>query len=156
MSWNQLHSVRWSDAQLLTRVGWVLQPTGSKWTVGWTDGTGIRSSDALGFGYSSGQGSRLKHRTIRHLDHRFIWRLHLNSTDMRQDFCFSTGWSNALMVLTAVHPTVCFKSYSTAPSGVPSAPDDPTGRRCIASVYFLGFKVQRLYWALWVTGWSDA
>jgi hypothetical protein len=35
MSWNQLHSVGWSDAQHLTRVGWVLQPTGSKRTVRW-------------------------------------------------------------------------------------------------------------------------
>jgi hypothetical protein len=35
---------------------------------------------------------------------------------------------------------------------VPSAPDDPTGRRCIESVYCLGFKVQRLYWLVLVTG----
>jgi hypothetical protein len=49
----------------------------------------------LGFGYSSVQGSALKHRTIRRLDHRFIWRLHLNSTETRQDFCFSTGWTDA-------------------------------------------------------------
>jgi hypothetical protein len=47
--------------------------------------------DALGFGYSSGQGSALKHQTIRRLDHRFIRRLHLNSIETRQDFCFSTG-----------------------------------------------------------------
>jgi hypothetical protein len=55
----------------------------------------IGSSDALGFGYSSGQGSALKHRTIRHLDHRFIRRLHLNSIETHQDFCFSTGWTDA-------------------------------------------------------------
>jgi hypothetical protein len=67
ISWNQVYSVGWSDAQVLTRVGWVLQPTNLKWTVGWTDGTGIGSSDALGFGYSSGQGSALKHRTIQRL-----------------------------------------------------------------------------------------
>jgi hypothetical protein len=156
MSWNQFHSVVWSDALYLTRVGWVLQPTGSKWTVGWTDGTGIGSSDALGFGYSSCQGSVLKHRTIRCLDHRFIRRLHLNLTETRQNFCFSTGWTDAWMLYSVVNPTVCFKSYSTAPSVVPSAPDDPTGHRCIASVHCLGFLVQRLYWVLWVTGWSDA
>jgi hypothetical protein len=114
------------------------------------------SSDALGFGYNSGQGFVLKHRTIRRLDHRFIRRLHLNSTEMCQDFFFSTGWTDAWMVHSAVHPTVCFKSYSTAPSMVPSALDDPTGRRCIASVHCLGFLVQRLYWALWDTRWSDA
>jgi hypothetical protein len=42
------------------------------------------------------------------------------------------------------------------PSVVPSAPDDPTGRRCIASVHCLCFLVQQLYWALWDTRWSDA
>jgi hypothetical protein len=156
MSSNQFHSVGWSDALYLTRVGWVLQLTGSKWAIGWTDGTGISSSDALGFGYSSGQGSGLKHQTIWRLDHRFIQWLHLNSIEMHQEFCFSTRWSDAWMVYTAVHPTVCFKPYSTAPSGVPSAPDDPTTRRSIASVYYLGFLVQRLYCTLWVTGWSDA
>jgi hypothetical protein len=156
MSWNQIHSVGWSDAQVLRRVRWVLQPTDSKWTVGWTDGTGIGSSDALGFGYSSGQGSALKHRTIQRLDHRFIRRLHLNHTETRQDFCFSTGWTNAWIEYSTVHLTPWFKSHSTAPSVVPSAPDDPTGRRCIASVHCLCFLVQRLYWSLWVTGWSDA
>jgi hypothetical protein len=60
------------------------------------------------------------------------------------------------MVYSVVHLTVCFKSYSTAPSVLPSTPDDPTGRRCIASMHCLGFLVLRLYWALWVTGWSDA
>jgi hypothetical protein len=54
-------------------------------------GTGIGSSDTLGFGYSMGQGSALKHQTIRRLDHRFIRRLHLNHTEMRQLNCFSTG-----------------------------------------------------------------
>jgi hypothetical protein len=95
MSWKQVYSVGWSDAPVLTRVRWDLQPTDSKWTVGWTDGTRISSSDALGFGYSSGQGSALKHRTIRRLDHRFIPQLHLNSTETCQDFCFSTGWTDA-------------------------------------------------------------
>jgi hypothetical protein len=49
-----------------------------------------------------------------------------------------------------------FQIIQYRPSVVPSAPDDPTGRRCIASVHFLGFLVQQLYWALWDTGWSDA
>jgi hypothetical protein len=156
MSWNQIHSVGWSDAQVLTRVGWVLQPTDSKWTVGWTDGTSIGSYDALGFGYSSGQGSALKHQTIQRLDHRFIRRLHLNHIEMCQDFCFSTGWTDAWIEYSAVHPTPWFKSHSTTPSVVPSAPDDPTWRRCIASMHCLCFLVQWLYWSLWETGWSDA
>jgi hypothetical protein len=70
-------------------------PLDSKQTVGWTDGTGIGSSDALGFGYSMGQGSELKHWTIWRLDHRFIRRLILNHTEMRQVNCFSTGWTHA-------------------------------------------------------------
>jgi hypothetical protein len=127
----------------------------SKRTVGLTDSTGIGSSDALGFGYSFGQGSALKHRTIQRLDHRFIRRLHLNYTETRQDFCFSTGWTDSWIEYSAVHPTPWFKSHSTAPSVVPSALDDPTGCRCIASVHCLCFLVQRLYWSLWA-GWSDA
>jgi hypothetical protein len=155
-SWNQVHSAGWSDALISRCVGWVPWPLYSKWTVGWTDGTGISSSDALRFGYSMGQGSALKHRTIRHLDHRFIWQFHLNHTETRELNCFSTGWTDAWIEDSAVHPTVIFKSYSTAPSVESSAPDDPTGRRCIASVHCLGFLVQRLYWALLDSGWSDA
>jgi hypothetical protein len=54
-----------------------------------------------------------------------------------------------------VHPTPTFKLHSTTPSGCSSAPDGPTGRRCIASVHWLGHLVQRLFQRLWVTGWSD-
>jgi hypothetical protein len=131
-------------------------PLDSKWTVGWTDGTGIGSSDVLGFGYNMGQGSELKHRTIRRLDHRFIRRLRLNHTETRQVNCFSTGWTDAWMMYTTVHPTVQFNSYSTTPSVKSSAPDNPTGRQCIASMHCLCFLVQRLYWKLLVTGLSDA
>jgi hypothetical protein len=42
-----------------------------------------------------GQGSELKHRTIRRLDHQFIRWLHLNHTETRQFNCFSTGWTDA-------------------------------------------------------------
>jgi hypothetical protein len=156
MSWNQVHSIRWSDALISRCVGWVLWPLDSKWTVGWTDCTCIGSSGALGFGYSMGQGSALQHRTIRRLDHRFIWQLHLNNTETRQDNCFSTGWTNTWIEDSAVHPMVIFKSYSTAPSVESSAPDDPMGRQCIALMHCLGFLVQWLYWALWDTGWSNA
>jgi hypothetical protein len=44
-----------------------------------------------------GQGFELQHRTIRRLDHQFIRRYHLNSTETHQDFCFSTGWTDAWM-----------------------------------------------------------
>jgi hypothetical protein len=155
-SWNEVHSVRWSDALISRCVGWVLWPLDSKWTVGWTDGTGIGSSDTLGFGYSMGQGSALKHRTIRCLDHRFIRRLHLNQIETRQLNCFSTEWTDAWIEDSAVHSTVIFKSYSIATSVESSAPDDPMRRRCIASVHCLCFSVQRLYLTLLVTGWSDA
>jgi hypothetical protein len=137
-------------------VGWVLWPLDSKWIVGWTDSIGISSSDALWFGYNMGQGSALKHRTIWRLDHQFIWWLHLNQTETRQLNCFSTRWTDTWIEDSAVHLTVVFKSHSTAPSVESSAPDEPTGRRCIALVHCLGFLVQRLYWALWDTEWYDA
>jgi hypothetical protein len=95
MSWNEVHSVGWSDVLISRCVGWVLWPLDSKWTVGWTDDTSIGSSDALGFGYSMGQGSELKHRSIRRLDHQFIQRLHLNHTETRQVNCFSTRRTDA-------------------------------------------------------------
>jgi hypothetical protein len=61
-----------------------------------------------------------------------------------------------LEVNSAVNPTPLLELHSTAPSGCSSAPDDPTRRRCIALVHWLVHVVQRLYWILWVTGWSDA
>jgi hypothetical protein len=69
------------------------------------------------------------------LQHRMDWRLDIDSV---------------------VHPTVIFKTYSTAPSEKSSATDGLTGHRCIGSVHCLGFLVQRLYWTPWGTGWSDA
>jgi hypothetical protein len=152
MSWNQIHSVGWSDTPLLTHVGWVLQPTNSKWTVGWTDGAGISSSDALGFGYNSGQGSALKHRMIRCLDHRFIWRLHLNSTVTHQDFCFSTRWTDAWIGDINSSPDALIQIIQYRPK----CGAFNTGWSDGASVYCLGFKVQQLYWLLLVTEWSDA
>jgi hypothetical protein len=134
MSWNQVHSIGWSDVPLLTRVGWVLQPTNSKWTIGWTDGAGISSSDALGFGYSLGQGSALKHRTIWCLDHRFIRRLHLNSTETRQDFCFSTGWTDAWIGILSGSSDGVIQIIQYRPKcGVFS-----TGWSDVASVYSIG------------------
>jgi hypothetical protein len=156
MSWNSNHSVGWIDAINSTFVGWVQRPKDSKQTVGWTDGIGSGSSDALGFGNSKGQGLdssapddptprpaiylTLAFKSYRDapkylLQHRMNWRLKVNSV---------------------VHPTPLLELHSTAPSGCSSAPDDPTGRQCIASVHWLGHVVQQLYWILWVTGWSDA
>jgi hypothetical protein len=153
MSWNQVYSVGWSDAKVLTRVRWVLQPTSSKWTVGWTDGTCIGSSVALGFGYSSSQGSALKHQTIRHLDHptvafkfnRDASRLLLQHRMNRRLDCILSGSSDALIQIIQYRPKC--GAFSTGWSDG-------------ASVYSVGalsgFLVQRLYWSLWVTGWSDA
>jgi hypothetical protein len=42
-----------------------------------------------------GQGSGLKHRTIRRHDHQFIRRLVLNHTETLQVNCFSIGWTDA-------------------------------------------------------------
>jgi hypothetical protein len=55
----------------------------------------------------------------------------------------------------AVHLTPTFKLHNTVQTGCSSAPDGPTGRRCIASVHWLGHLVQRLFQRMWVTGWSD-
>jgi hypothetical protein len=109
-----------------------------KQTVGWTDGIGSGSSDALGFGNNKDQGSASSaqddpmpwpavHPTVAFktyrdapkllLQHRMNWRLEVNSV---------------------VHLTPVFETYSTGPSGCSSAPDDPMGRRCITSVHCLG------------------
>jgi hypothetical protein len=45
----------------------------------------------------------------------------------------------------AFDPEVPGPEATQAPT---SAPDDPSGCRCIMSVHFLGFLVQRLYWSL--------
>jgi hypothetical protein len=155
MSWNQVYSVEWSDAPFLSRVWWVMQPTNSKWTVGWTDGTGIGSSDALGFDYSSGQGSALKHRTIRRLDHQFIRRLHLNSIETRQDFCFSTGWTDAWIEETigSFDPLIQIIQYR------PKCGAFSTGWSDGASVYSVsvlsGFQGSTAILTSISDGWSD-
>jgi hypothetical protein len=156
MSWNSSHSVGWTDASNSTFVGWVRRPKISKETVGWTDGIGSSSSDDLGFGNSKGQSSTssasddptlwpavyptLAFKSYRDvpkllLQHRMNWRFKYNPV---------------------VHLTPAFKLHSTAPSGCSSAPDGPTGCRCIASVHWLSHLVQRLFQRLWVTRWSDA
>jgi hypothetical protein len=99
-----------------------------------------------------GQGSGLKHQTIRRLDHRFIWRLILNHTETRQDFYFSTVWTDAWMEGTIGSSDALIQiRQNRSKCGAFS-----TGWSDGASVYCLGFKVQRLYWFLLVTGWSDA
>jgi hypothetical protein len=131
-------------------------PRDSKQAVVWTDGTGIGSSDALGFGNSKGQGSAPSalddlmpwptvHSTAAFKTYRDAPKLLLQH---RMNWC--------LEVNSAVHPTTLFKTYITAPSGCSSAPNDPMGCRCIALVHCLVFLVQRLYWSRWVIGWSDA
>jgi hypothetical protein len=131
-------------------------PRDSKQTIGWTDGTGIGSSDALGFGNSKGQGSAplgpddlmpwpMVHPTVAFKTYREAPK-HL----------LLHGMVRRLGVDSSVHPTALFETCSTAPSGCSSAPDDPAGRRCIASVHCLSFLVQQLYWGLWVTRWSNA
>jgi hypothetical protein len=147
-----VHSVGWSDTLFSRCVGWVVWPLDSKWTIRWTDGTGIGSSDTLGFGYSMGQGSGLKHRTIRRLDHRFIRRLVLNHTETHQVKCFSTGWTDAWIGIlsSSCDGLIQIIQY------LPDCEVFSTRWSDRASVYCLGFKVQRLYWSLWVTGWSDA
>jgi hypothetical protein len=117
---------------------------------------GSGSSDALGFGNSTDWVSTasapddltvdsMVHPTLifksykdapkELLQHHMNWRFRINS---------------------AVHLTLVFELHSTAPGGCSSAPDGLMGRRCNASVYWLGHLVQRLYQCQWVTGWFDA
>jgi hypothetical protein len=84
--------------------------------------------------HSYGQGSALKHRTIRRLDHRFIRRLHLNSTEMCQDFCFSTGWTDTWIEDTIGSSDALFQNIQYRPKcGAFS-----TGWSDGASVYSVG------------------
>jgi hypothetical protein len=156
MSWNSSHSVGWTDAISFTFVGWVRRPKNLKQTVGWTDDIGSGSSDALGFGNNKGQSSAslaqddptlwpAVYPTLAFKSYRDAPRLFLQHRMNRR-----------LRNNPAVHPVPTFKLHSTAQSECSSAPDGPTGRRCIASVHWLGHLVQRLFQRLWVTGWSNA
>jgi hypothetical protein len=156
MSWNSSYSVGWTDAFNSTFVGWLLRPENSKETVRWTDGIGSGSSDALGFGNSKGQSSAASAP-----DDPTLWlavypTLAFKSYRDAPRFLLQHRMNRHLRHNPAVHPTPTFKLHSTAQTGCSSAPDDPTGRRCIALVHWLGHVVQQLYWILWVTGWSNA
>jgi hypothetical protein len=136
MSWNSSYSVGWTDA------------------IGWTDCIGSGSSDALGFGNSKGQGSASSA-----LDDQTPWTavyptLAFKSYSNAPRFLFQHRINRHLMINPSVHLTPIFKLHSTAHIGCSSAPDGPTGRRCIAYVHWLGHVVQQLHWILWVTGWS--
>jgi hypothetical protein len=156
MGWNSSHSVGWTDTTISTFVVWVQRPEFSKETIGWTDGIGSGSSDALGFGNSKGQSSASSapddptlwpavYPTLAFKSYRGAPK-HLHQHRMNQRFR-----SNS-----AFHPTPAFELHSTAPSACSAAPDGPTRCRCNASVHWLGHLVQRLFQRLWVTGWSDA
>jgi hypothetical protein len=156
MSWNSSHSIGWTDATISTFVGWVQRPEFSKETVGWTDGIGSGSSDALGLGNSKGQSSASSA-----LDDPTLWpavysTLAFKSYRDAPKHLLQHRMNRHFRSNPAFHLTHTFKLHSTALSGCPSAPDYPTGRRCIASVHWLSHLVQRLFQRLWVTGWSDA
>jgi hypothetical protein len=152
MSWSSSHSVEWTDASVSTFVGWVLRLQFSKRTVEWTDDASIGSSGDLGFGNSKGQSFASSA-----LDDPMLWPAVYPTLAFKSDrdapkVLLQHRMNRRLIVNSAVHPTLVFELHSTAPSGRSSAPDGPTGRRCNASVHWLGHLVQRL----WVTGWSDA
>jgi hypothetical protein len=138
MSWNSKHSVRWSDAWFSRCAGWIQRPEISKVIVGWTDGIGSGSSDALGFGNSTDWTSTAStpddptvrpavHLTPSFKSYRDAPRILLHH-QMNQRFKSAS----------AVHPTPLFELHSTTPSGCYSAPDRPTVRRNIALVHLLG------------------
>jgi hypothetical protein len=131
MSWNSSHNVGWTDATLSTFVKWVQWPKFSKETVRWTDDIGRGSSDALGFGNSKGQSS-----TSSATDDPTLWpavypTLAFKSYRDTPKHLLQHRMNRRFRSNPAVHPTPAFKLHSTAPSGCSSAPDDPTGHRCI-------------------------
>jgi hypothetical protein len=156
MSWNSSHSVGWTDAIIFTSVEWVRWPEISKETVGWTDGIGSGSSNALGFGNSKGQSSASSASDDPTLWPAVYLTLAFKSYRDAPKYLLQHRMNRRFKVNSTVHPTPLFGLHNTAPSGCSSAPDGPTGRRFIASVHWLGHMVQRLYWLLWVTGGSDA
>jgi hypothetical protein len=138
MSWNSNHSVGWTDTIIFTFVGWVLKPENSKVTVRWTDGIGSGSTpDDL-------TSWPAVYPTV-------TFKLYRDAPK----FLLQHQMNRHLMINPSVYPTPIFKLHSTAQTGCSSAPDGPTRRWCIVSVHWLGHVVQRLYWILWVTGWSD-
>jgi hypothetical protein len=156
MSWSSSLSVGWTNASIFIFVGWVQRPKISKKIIGWTDGIGSGSFDALGFGNSKGQSSASSAP-----DDPTLWlavypMLAFKSYRDAPKDLLQHRMNRRFQSNSVVHPTPAFELHSTAPSGCSSAPDGPTGRRCNASVHWLGHMVQRLYWLLWVTGWSDA
>jgi hypothetical protein len=140
MSWNSSHSVGWTDATISTFIGWVQRPKFSKETIGWTDGIGSGSSDALGFGNSKGQSSASSKP-----DDPTLWpavypTLAFKSYRDAPKHLLQRRMNRRFRSNPAVHPTPAFKLHSTATSGCCSAPDDPTGRRYIDWVtWFNGY-----------------
>jgi hypothetical protein len=140
MSWNS-SSVGWTDAIFFTFVGWVQRPEFSKEAVGWTDGIGSGSSDALQFGNSKGQSSASSAPNDPTLWSAVYPSLAFKSYRDAPKYLLQHRMNRRFKFNSAVHPTPLFGLHSTAPSGCSSAPDGPTGRRCNASVHWLGHMV---------------
>jgi hypothetical protein len=124
-----------------------------KVTVVWTDGTCIGSSDALGFGNSkvwTSVASTPNDLTLKSVVHPTP---SFKSCKDAPRFLLQHQMNWRFSKTPADHPTSVFEVYSDAPSGWPSAPDKLMRHQIIVSVHCL---VQRLYWSLLVTGWSDA
>jgi hypothetical protein len=127
MSWNSNHSVRWTDTINSTFVGWVQRPKDSKQTVGWTDGIGNDSSDALGFGNSKGQSSASSAPIDPTLWPAVYPTLAFKSYRHMPRFLLQHRMNRRLRINPAVHPTPTFKLHSTAQTGCSLTPDGPTG-----------------------------
>jgi hypothetical protein len=149
MRWNSKYSVGWTDACISRCAGWIQRPRNSKVTVGWIDGSG--SSDALGFGNSTDWASTASAPDDPTVDSTVHPTLTFKSYRDASKEVLQHRMNRRFRFNSAVHPTPMFELHSTTPSGCSSAPYGPTGRRCNASMHWLGHLVQRL-----VTGWSDA
>jgi hypothetical protein len=117
MSWNSNHRVGWTDTINSSFIGWVQRPKDSKQTVGWIEGIGNDSSDALRFGNSKGQGSASSAP-----DDPTPWpavypTLAFKSYRDTPRFLLQHRMNRCLRNNPAVHPTPTFKLHSSAHTG---------------------------------------
>jgi hypothetical protein len=114
---------------MVRRVGTLGESQG---TVGWTDGLVSSCVRRIAEMKSGRQKHRMNRRSIG-MNRRSIWWSRLNKTEMRQDLCSSTGWTDGSIV---VHPTVSWKLTVGSGHGVFN-----TGWSDVASVHSVGVNL---------------
>jgi hypothetical protein len=155
MSWNSNHSVRWTDTINSTYVGWLQWPNNSKKTVGWTDGIGSGSSNALGIGNSKGQSSASSAP-----DDPTLWLVVYSTLafkSYRDAPRFFASAPDDPTLWPAVYSTLAFKSYRDAPRFFALALDEPTLQIQFISSSNAYVQTTQFFpdWVLFSNGWSD-